>query len=246
MSLAIEAALGTHVGLKRKRNEDSGYVGRRLLAVADGLGGHAAGDVASTTVIDTLKRHDREVAPEDLATTLGHAIFDAGDALRARAAGDPSVTGMGTTLVAVLWSGNRAVFANVGDSRIYRLRDGQLLGFSEDHVYERLVFDAGTVPDLPPKLARFLDGRADGRSPDLTVRELKAGDRLLLCSDGLSGVVDQEDIRDILASVNDPNETVNRLVQATLARGAPDNVTAIVADIQSNQNSNCRSADADE
>lgn len=233
MSLAIEAALGTHVGLVRKRNEDSGYVGRRLLAVADGLGGHAAGDVASTTVIDTLKPYDREVAPEDLATTLGHAIFEASDALRARAAGDPSVTGMGTTLVAVLWSGRFAVFANVGDSRIYQLRDGQLLAFSEDHVYDRLVSDAATVPDLPPKLARFLDGRADGRSPDLTVRDLKTGDRLLLCSDGLSGVVDQEDIRHTLASGNDPNETVNRLIQATLARGAPDNVTAIVADIQS-------------
>lgn len=234
MSLAIEAALGTHVGLVRKRNEDSGYAGRQLVAVADGLGGHAAGDVASSTVIDALKPYDRQVAPEDLATTLGEAINAASDALRARAADDPSVTGMGTTLVAMLWSENLAVFANVGDSRIYRLRDGQLVPFSEDHIYGQLVFDAATVPGLPPRIARFLDGRADGRSPDLTIRELKAGDRFLLCSDGLSGVVDLEDIRKILASASYPSEIVNRLVQAALAHGAPDNVTAIVADVQPN------------
>lgn len=232
MSLAINAAFGTHVGLVRKRNEDSGYVGRRLFAVADGLGGHAAGDVASTTVIDVLKSYDREVATEDLATTLGQAIFDASEALRNRAAGDSGVTGMGTTLVATLWSGNLAVFANVGDSRIYRLRDGQLAPLSEDHVYGRLLSDAAAVPDLPPKLARFLDGRTEGRSPDLTVRELKTGDRLLLCSDGLSGVIDLKEIRRTLASTDEPSETVNRLIQAALAYGAPDNVTAIVADVR--------------
>jgi protein phosphatase len=232
VSLAIEAALGTHVGLVRKRNEDSGYAGRRLLAVADGLGGHAAGDVASSTVIDALKPYDREVAPEELAQTLGEAINAASEALRSRVAGDPSVTGMGTTLVAMLWAKNLAVFANIGDSRIYQLRDGQLAPFSEDHVYGQLVFDAATVPGLPPRIARFLDGRADGRSPDLTIRELKAGDRLLLCSDGLSGVVDLEDIRKILASENNPSEIVARLIQAALAHGAPDNITAIVAEAQ--------------
>ncbi|KAB2341526.1 PP2C family protein-serine/threonine phosphatase [Actinomadura rudentiformis] len=237
MSLAIEAALGTHVGLVRKRNEDSGYVGRRLLAVADGLGGHAAGDVASNTVIDVLKSHDRQVPVEDLATTLGGAIFEASDALRSRAAGDPSVRGMGTTLVAVLWSGDHAVFGNIGDSRIYQLRDGELTAVSEDHVYERLVHDAADVPDLPPKLARFLDGRADGRSPDLTVRELKAGDRFLLCSDGLSSVVDIHDIHMALRSHSGPNQTVDRLIEAALACGAPDNVTALVADVRASSDS---------
>lgn len=232
MSLAIEAALGAHVGLVRKRNEDNGYAGRHLLAVADGLGGHAAGDVASTTVIDALKPYDREVAPEDLGNTLGQAIFEASEALRSRASEDPNVTGMGTTLVAVLWSGNVAVFANIGDSRIYLLRGGQLAALSEDHVYDRLLYDAATVPDLPPKIARFLDGRADGRSPDLTLRDLKAGDRLLLCSDGLSGVADLEEIRSILASATAPSETVNHLIQAALNCGAPDNVTAIVADVR--------------
>ncbi|WP_141580170.1 PP2C family serine/threonine-protein phosphatase [Actinomadura sp. WMMA1423] len=175
------------------------------------------GDVASFTLIDALKPYDREVVPEELATTLGEAIYEASDALRARAAGDPRVTGMGTTLVAMLWSGNLAVFANVGDSRIYRLRDGQLVPFSEDHVYGRLLSDAATVPGLPPRIARFLDGRADGRSPDLTVRELKAGDRLLLCSDGLSGVVDLQAIHNILVSANDPSEITARLVQAAFA-----------------------------
>lgn len=231
MSLAIEAALGTHVGLVRKRNEDSGYVGHRLLAVADG-------PAATPPRRSKHHRDQRSQAlrprgrPEDLATTLGQAINEASDALRTRAAGDPCVTGMGTTLVAVLWSGNRAVFANIGDSRIYQLRNDQLMPFSEDHVYGRLVSDAETVPHLPPRLARFLDGRAEGRSPDLTVRELKAGDRLLLCSDGLSAIVDLDDVRQTLASANDPSETVNLLIEATLARGAPDNVTAIVADVQ--------------
>jgi serine/threonine protein phosphatase PrpC len=232
VSLAVNAAFGTHVGLVRKRNEDSGFVGRWLLAVADGLGGHAAGDVASNTVIDVLKSYDRRVAIENLATTLGDAILKASEALRSRAAGDPGVAGMGTTLVAMLWSGDRAVFGNVGDSRIYLLRDGKLSAISEDHVYGRLVSDAVTVPGLPPKLARFLDGRADGRSPDLTVRELQIGDRLLLCSDGLSSVVDMQDIRQALASPRGPEETADRLIQEALAGGGPDNVTAVVADVR--------------
>ena len=119
MTVAINAAGQTHVGLVRSRNEDCFYVGERLLAVADGLGGHVAGDVASETVINTLVRWYLPVEPTGLTDVLGRAIYAANQAVRIRAEADPSLLGMGTTLVAMLVSGSTAVLANVGDSRAY-------------------------------------------------------------------------------------------------------------------------------
>ncbi|GAA1819756.1 hypothetical protein GCM10009735_62420 [Actinomadura chokoriensis] len=114
-------------------------------------------------MIKALKPYDREVSPEDLAVTLGQAINEASDALRTRDAEDPCVPDMGTTLAALLWSGKRVVSANIGDSRIYHLRDNQFTAFSEDHVYERLVFDAAAVPDHPPSSVVSL---TDGQTAD--------------------------------------------------------------------------------
>ncbi|TYB71275.1 serine/threonine-protein phosphatase [Nonomuraea sp. PA05] len=226
----VEASARTHVGLVRRRNEDAVYAGQNLFAVADGLGGHAAGDVASSTVIDMLKPYDRSHPPAELSTLLGQAIHSANQTLRHRIEAEPKLATMGTTLVALLWSGTTVVVANIGDSRAYLLRDGELIQISEDHTYGNLVADAADVPHLPEKIARFLDGRADGRSPDLTSRELRPGDRFLLCSDGLSGVVPPEHIRSTLLDIADPAAAADRLIEQALDQGGPDNITVIVID----------------
>ncbi|GLZ06314.1 hypothetical protein Acsp03_37800 [Actinomadura sp. NBRC 104412] len=233
MALTVEAAGRTDVGLVRRRNEDSLYTGRYLFAVADGLGGHVAGDIASSTVIEALKPYDRPFAESDLSNALGQAVRDANTALGERIRAEPGVTGMGTTLVAMLWSGSKYVLANVGDSRAYVIHDGAprcLTPLTEDHIYGNLMSDAADVPNLPPRLARFLDGRADGRSPDLTVRNLRADDRFLLCSDGLSPVVPDDLIQATLSTPGAPDETAEHLVQQAIDHSGPDNVTVIVAD----------------
>jgi protein phosphatase len=238
MTLRLEAAAGTHIGHVRRRNEDSAYVGRQLIAVADGLGGHVAGDIASASVIDTLRLHDDQIDPTTLADVLGAAINTANQGLRHRIETDPDLAGMGTTLVAMLWSGTTAVLANVGDSRAYWLPstdDGtppRIIQITEDHTYGNLLADAANVPNLPERITRFLDGRTDGRSPDLTLRELHPGDRYLLCSDGLSAVVPLQLIRATLASTRTPEEAVDRLIDLALTHGGPDNITVIVLDVQ--------------
>jgi serine/threonine protein phosphatase PrpC len=230
--LTIDATSRTHVGLVRHRNEDAAYVGRYLFAVADGLGGHTSGDIASTTVIDTLSAYDRYTDPGDLADALGQAIHHANQALRRRIERELALAGMSTTLVAMLWSGTSAVVANLGDSRAYLLREGKLLQLTEDHTYGNLVAAAANVPHLSEKIARFLDGRADGRSPDLTLHDLNSNDRVLLCSDGLSGVVPVEALQGALNAFDDPGEAADRLVELALEGGGPDNVTVVVVDVQ--------------
>jgi protein phosphatase len=235
-SLTVDAAARTHIGLVRRRNEDSFFAGRALFAVADGLGGHAAGDIASSTVIDALKAHDQPIDPAALSGVLGQAIYAANESLRRKVESDPTLTGMGSTLVAMLWSQTTAILANIGDSRAYLLRDTgtglRLIQITEDHTYGRLLADATDVPHLPERITRFLDGRVDGRSPDLTRRDLRSGDRFLLCSDGLSGVVPAEVIQDTLASIPAPGEAAERLVSLALEGGGPDNITVIVIHVR--------------
>ncbi len=235
--ISIDAAARSHVGLVRRRNEDSFYCGQRLFAVADGLGGHVGGDVASATAINAMKPYDRPTRAADLTTVLGRAISAADQALRQRIRQRPEVAGMGTTVVAVLQSDNAAALANVGDSRGYLMSDTGIDGrvlmqVTEDHTYQHLVSDAATVPDLAERLTRFLDGRKDGRSPDLVTLPLRPGDRILLCSDGLSSYVRPEVIQAALNSLDDPAETADRLITSALEVGGPDNVTVIVLDVR--------------
>jgi serine/threonine protein phosphatase PrpC len=226
----IRAAVRSHVGLVRKRNEDAWLLGEHLVAVADGLGGHVAGDVASATVIDALRPYDRAVGSGQLAENLGRAVNAANEALRQQTRANPELAGMGSTLVGMVWTGDSAALANVGDSRIYLLRGGELQQLTDDHIYERLVAEASDVPNLPERLARFLDGRADGRSPDLTPLDLHAGDRILLCSDGLSSYVTHDFIQEALDRSRGPDEATDRLIELAIEQGAPDNVTVIVSD----------------
>ncbi|MEU6077572.1 protein phosphatase 2C domain-containing protein [Micromonospora sp. NPDC047074] len=238
-ALHLDQAGGSHLGYVRRRNEDAIYLGCSLIAVADGLGGHVAGDVASSTVIETLRQYDQEVDQQALATTLGKAVGAANDALRARITSEPELAGMGTTLVAMLINGTSAALANIGDSRAYRLRrsTGHTTQITEDHVYGQLVADAADVPNLPERLARFLDGRLDGRSPDITLLALTPGDRFLLCSDGLSSYVPEHLLHTALTDASTPRQAVDHLIAAALEHGGPDNITVAVLDVLAGANS---------
>src|SRR5271168_4798704 len=153
-ALVLVAAAASETGLVRENNEDAAYSGRWLFAVADGLGGHAAGEVASAAAIESLSSQDAEVAPDILLEVIGLAIVEANREVARQAAAEPSRKGMGTTLPALLWSGTCAAFAHIGDSRAFRLREGQLRQITEDHTIGKLVSDADF---LAPVLSRYLD-----------------------------------------------------------------------------------------
>ncbi|MFE7765133.1 Stp1/IreP family PP2C-type Ser/Thr phosphatase [Streptomyces sp. NPDC057438] len=237
MSLSLRFAAGSHKGMIREGNEDSGYAGPRLLAIADGMGGQAAGEVASSEVISTLVTLDDDVPGSDILTSLGTAVQRANDQLRAMVEEDPQLEGMGTTLTALLWTGQRLGLVHVGDSRAYLLRDGVLTQITQDHTWVQRLVDEGRITEEeatthPQRslLMRAL-GSGDHVEPDLSIREVRAGDRYLICSDGLSGVVSHQTMEDTLASYQGPQETVQELIQLALRGGGPDNITVIIADV---------------
>ncbi|MET9546789.1 Stp1/IreP family PP2C-type Ser/Thr phosphatase [Streptomyces sp. NPDC006627] len=237
MSLSLRFAAGSHKGMIREGNEDSGYAGPRLLAIADGMGGQAAGEVASSEVISTLVTLDDDVPGSDILTSLGTAVQRANDQLRLMVEEDPQLEGMGTTLTALLWTGQRLGLVHVGDSRAYLLRDGVLTQITQDHTWVQRLVDEGRITEEeatthPQRslLMRAL-GSGDHVEPDLSIREVRAGDRYLICSDGLSGVVSHQTMEDALASYQGPQETVQELIQLALRGGGPDNITVIVADV---------------
>ena len=226
--VTLRAAAASVPGLLRQGNEDAAYAGRRLLAVADGMGGHAAGEVASAAVVESLRACDVAAGPGELLEVLARGVTAANAEVARQAAEDPTRLGMGTTLTAMLWSDGQAALVHIGDSRAFRLRDGVLRRLTEDHVMGKLVSNAG---ELAPVLTRYLDGRPD-RSPDLGLREFRPGDRYLLCSDGLSPVVTDSAIREVLAAAVDAAEAVRQLVALAEDAGGPDNISVIVADAQ--------------
>jgi PPM family protein phosphatase len=229
MKLTVRGAAGSSVGLVRENNEDSGYAGRWLFAVADGVGGHVGGEVASAAVVRSLRSRDAEVPEEELASTLEEGVREANTRIRQAVEDDPELDGMGTTLTAVLWSGARAAVGHIGDSRGYLLRDGELVQITEDHSLGNVLDDVEASAGLAAMLVRFLDGRPD-QPPDVDVRELRPGDRYLLCSDGLSGAVDEHAIRDVLQEEADAAAAVSRLIGLAYDGGGPDNVTVVIAD----------------
>jgi protein phosphatase len=238
MTLSLRYAARSDVGLVRSANEDSGFAGRRLLAVADGMGGHAAGELASSTAIATLAELDSEdLGPEELLTELQQAIEVSAERIAQFIEADPSRAGMGTTLTAILWGDGRIAIVHVGDSRAYLLRDGELQQITTDHTYVQSLIDAGRItPEEArrhPKrnlLLRAIDGSGLPEG-DPSLRQAQSGDRYLLCTDGLSGVVPDDAIARVLLEVPDPTAAVSMLVELALEAGAPDNVTAVVADV---------------
>ncbi len=237
MSLSLRFAAGSHEGMIRDHNEDSGYAGPRLLAIADGMGGQAAGEVASSEVISVMVALDEDVPGSDLLTALGGTVEHANDRLRRMVEEDPQLEGMGTTLTALLWTGQRLGLVHVGDSRAYLLRDGVLTQITKDHTWvqrlvdeNRITEEEATTHPQRSLLMRAL-GSGDQVEPDLSIREVRAGDRYLVCSDGLSSVVSHETMENTLAGYAGPQETVQELIELALRGGGPDNITVIVADV---------------
>jgi serine/threonine protein phosphatase PrpC len=240
MNVAIRYAAGSDIGCNRENNEDSGYAGARLIAVADGMGGYAGGEVASSTVIGSLRSLDTDAPKDDLVEMLGRAVAEANEKLRIVREERPDLSRMGTTLTAMLWSGESVALAHVGDSRGYLLRDGELFQMTQDHTMDELLKaeaeQAGQTADpaetsrLSHVLYRVLDGRED-REPDLRLREARLGDRYLLCSDGLSGPVDAQQIYEVVSAEADPQRAVDRLIELARDNGGPDNITAVIADV---------------
>ena len=235
-TLGIRYAVRSDVGQLRENNEDAAYAGARLLAVADGLGGHAGGEVASAAAINSLRPFDAELPAGDLLNALEHAVHQANDAMRQIADSDPSLRGLGTTLTAMLWSGSQLALVHIGDSRAYLLRDGELFQITHDHtLVQTLVDDGRLTPDEAAShpqrslLLRAIDGKQS--EPDLQLQDAQAGDRYLLCSDGLHAVVSAEKLGEVLTSVADPDDVVRKLVDLANQGCGPDNITCVVADV---------------
>ncbi|WP_327293271.1 Stp1/IreP family PP2C-type Ser/Thr phosphatase [Streptomyces sp. NBC_01198] len=237
MSLSLRFAAGSHKGMIREGNEDSGYAGPRLLAIADGMGGQAAGEVASSEVISTIVTLDDDIPGSDILTSLGTAVQRANDQLLQMVQEDPQLEGMGTTLTALLWTGQRLGLVHVGDSRAYLLRDGVLTQITQDHTWVQRLVDEGRITEeeatTHPQRSLLMRALGSGErvEPDLSIREVRVGDRYLICSDGLSGVVSHQTLEDTLAGYQAPHETVQELIQLALRGGGPDNITCIVADV---------------
>jgi PPM family protein phosphatase len=237
MRLVFAAA--TDVGRMRKNNEDSYLSSQPVAAVADGMGGHSAGEVASAIAIEELTAlRDRGPWENETAATddLKQAILRANRRIRETAARDRKLNGMGTTLVALLEDGDMVHVANVGDSRGYLLRQGELSQVTVDHsLVQELVDDGRLSPeDAERHPQRSVITRALGIDPevefDLFTYKLQVGDRLLLCSDGLSDVVEPAQIRKVLLRVPSAQRAARELVTVANANGGPDNITVIVVD----------------
>ncbi len=228
-------AARSDVGLVRSNNEDSVYAGARLLALADGMGGHAAGEVASQLVIAALAHLDDDEPGGDLLARLDAAVRAGNSAIAEHVELEPDLEGMGTTLTAILFAGNRLGLVHIGDSRGYLLRDGELTQITKDDTFVQTLVDEGRITreeahSHPQRslIMRALTGHEV--EPTLTMREVHTGDRYLLCSDGLSDPVSDETILEAL-KVPDVTDSADRLIELALRGGGPDNVTVVVADV---------------
>ncbi|GAB2654401.1 protein phosphatase 2C domain-containing protein [Gordonia jinhuaensis] len=236
MTLVLRYTARSDRGLVRSNNEDSVYAGARLLALADGMGGHAAGEVASQLVIQALRPLDDDEPGGDLLGKLEYATANGNDAIADEVSHHPELDGMGTTLTAILFAGSRIGLCHIGDSRGYLLRDGVLTQITRDDTFVQTLVEEGriTPEEAHTHPQRSLIMRAltgTEVEPTLTIREARAGDRYLLCSDGLSDVVSEETIADTLSGVKDHRECADRLIELALRGGGPDNVTVVVADV---------------
>ncbi|MEV7974189.1 Stp1/IreP family PP2C-type Ser/Thr phosphatase [Cellulomonas sp. NPDC089187] len=239
MTIALRYAARSDVGLVRSNNQDSAYAGPHLLVVADGMGGHAGGDVASSVAIAALAPLDGEShGPDDALDELERALDGARDEIISLSQEHPELAGMGTTVTAILRSGNKLAMVHLGDSRGYLLRDGVLTQVTSDHTFVQHLVNTGKITaeeaEHHPQrsvVMRVLGDFDSDIAPDLSVREARAGDRWLLCSDGLSGFVSGDTIARTLHEIEDVDTCAERLVQLALRAGGGDNVTVVVADV---------------
>jgi len=234
--LGIRYAALSDAGLVRETNQDAAYAGSRLLAVADGFGG--SGAPASAAAIDTLKQLETGSFPAaNLLNALEDGIAQADRAVHDIAESDPGGDEVGTTLTAMLWTGSQLALVHIGDSRAYLLRDGEFFQITHDHTLVQSMVDEGRISAAeaashPQRslLMRALVGRPDAM-PDLRLQDVQAGDRYLLCSDGLTAVVPDEQVRQAVSGDAGPEETVRELIGLARRLGGPDNVSCVVADV---------------
>ena len=237
----FETAARSAIGLVRQGNEDSGFVSQQLIAVADGMGGHAAGEVASRIAVEVLQALAPTLVSTDLdedsvEDLLMHSLHSIDSEISVVTDEEIEKRGMGTTLTALLIRGNYISLLHVGDSRCYRLRGNTLEQLSNDHTVIQELLDQGAISvaeaaEHPQRSMLTQAFRGDGDvTPVLQMYEVKKGDRYLLCSDGLSGVLTDKEIK-IGLKKTDKDEAVKFLVDATYVNGAPDNVTVLIADI---------------
>ncbi|ETJ01701.1 MAG: Phosphoprotein phosphatase, partial [Actinomyces urogenitalis DORA_12] len=239
MTISLRYAARSSVGLVRASNQDSAYAGPHLMAMCDGMGGPAGGDIASAVAISHLIPLDADSHQAgELLGLLRGAIQEAHADLVARSTAEPDLAGLGTTCVAVMRSGNKLAMVHVGDSRAYLLREGELTQVTTDHTFVEYLVETGRLTREQARqhpqrsvLLRVL-GDADGEVQlDESIREAVPGDRWLLCSDGLSGPVTAATIGEVLAGVEDPALAADQLIDLAERAGGPDNITAVVFDV---------------
>jgi len=245
MATTGKSAAVSHVGKIRSNNQDSGYAGRYLFVVADGMGGHAGGDVASAIAVKRITETDRQYAsPNDAEFALRSALLAANSLLAETVFEHGELTGMGTTVSGIVRVDDHIAMAHIGDSRIYLFRDGVLKQITADHTFVQRLVDSGRItPEeaaVHPRrsvLMRVL-GDVDA-SPEIDTAVMKTlpGDRWLICSDGLSSYVAEDKIQTVLASIPTAQDAAERLVKESLDQGAPDNVTIVLVDVDASGDS---------
>ena len=237
----FETSARSAIGLVRQGNEDSGFYSPQLIAVADGMGGHAAGEVASRIAVQVLQRlaptlASQSIDEDSIEDLLMHSLHSIDEEITAVTNEDIEKRGMGTTLTALLIRDNQISLLHVGDSRCYRLRGNTLEQLSNDHTVIQELLDQGAISEAEaaehPQRSMLTQAlRGDGDvTPVLQMYEVKKGDRYLLCSDGLSGVLTDKEIK-VGLKKSDKDEAIKFLNDATYINGAPDNVTILIADI---------------
>ena len=236
--IMLRSAARSHVGAVRKNNQDSGYAGPNFLLIADGMGGHAGGDVASAITVARLSELDADDHEHDASEALRTAILDANERITNSVAEKPELAGMGTTVTALLRAGSKLALAHIGDSRGYLLRDGELDLVTHDHTFVQMLVDEGRITaeeaEHHPQRSVVMRVLGDvGAAPelDMSIRKARLGDRWMLCSDGLTGFADIDEIKHTLATVDDPGACCDRLVEMALDGGGADNITVVIGDV---------------
>lgn len=236
MTLMLKIATHSEIGPVRKNNQDSGYASPHLLVVADGMGGAAAGDLASAVAIDAIREADALASGEQMLEVLASALHEANDRIADLVDADYALEGMGTTVTGVLFDGSQFGLAHIGDSRAYLMHDSRLERLTHDHSWVQSLVDDGKInasdAAVHPHrslLLKVLNGHP-ANDPDLTMVKVVAGDRLLICSDGLCGLVDDPVIEKAMRAT-DIDEALRRLVDEALAEGGIDNITVVLADV---------------
>ncbi len=234
----FNSAVRSNVGLVRKNNQDSGYAGRNFLLIADGMGGHAGGDVASAITVARLASLDHSEHNGESLDSLRSTILDANDRIARAVEDEPQLGGMGTTVTALLRCKDRLALAHIGDSRAYLLRDDSFSQMTTDHTFVQMLVDEGRITpeeaEYHPQRSVVMRVLGDvGASPelDMSVREARVGDRWMLCSDGLTGFADLDVIEEALRSIDDPGECAEKLINMALEGGGADNITVVIGDV---------------